>query len=493
MKSFAERLSLSILSSFIAIFSLHGCQKNSTEPETTPQALTIEAPATSIYAGGALQLRAKIAYDDGATEDVTATAQWSTQSGSKGDISSAGLFTAWNDALGSESIHAFYKGLRTELKIEITPRAVTLASWPVITTVRAGASQQFDITAQFHNTTAAFVTGEASWELRPAQAGSIGEDGLFRAQLGMAGAETLRVTYQELSVESFIQVAALAEAPVTLTHIPSAAFMMGDDNGQENERPAHQITLSDFEIGTFEVSNDEYVRYLNDAFRLGEITYSSGVIAAKKGPYAGFIYAKILGSEQYPQQHILFIDHGDGTGAFETVPGFENRPVVRVDWYGAMAYCRFYGLRLPTEAEWEMACRGGRQFEYGTATGEIDHDLANYEGFGGRDRFVAPAPVGSFPANPYGLYDMSGNVSEYVSDVYQVNYYTISPSVNPRGPGPSQVLGRLPGGLAIWRGGAWVHPPQMLRAAMRGVIFDQTDNSQLAQSTIGFRVARSLQ
>lgn len=480
---------------FISAFLMAtvGCKKNSTEPQLSAQALVIEAAAFNIYAGGSLQMSAKVTYSDGETEDVTDDVQWSVLYGTKGGIDQNGLFSAWGDALGSETIQAFFKGLEAQQEITITARATTLALWPVLLNLQNNGTQQFDLVAQFHDLSAAYVQEGARWSVRPGLAGTISEQGLFRANTGMTGAETLRVTFQNLAVESFVQVSVADEPPFAMSPIPGGAFLMGDDTGLENERPAHNVTLSAFEIGTYEVTNAEYVSYLNEAFRLGEITYSSSVIAAKKGPYAGYIYAAILGSEQYPQQRILFIDRGNGTGEFATIPGFENHPVERMSWYGAMAFCQFYGLRLPTEAEWEMACRGGLQYEYGTATGKLDHDVANYEGYGGADRFISPAPVGSFPANPFGLFDMSGNVSEYVFDAYQVTFYANSPLRNPHGPGPMQVIGSLNGNRAIWRGGAWIHAPEMLRSAFRGNIFHQTDNSQLVQSTIGFRVARSIE
>lgn len=476
----------------LALCALAGCRSGPGDPSSIPVALRISAPSSTVHSGGTLQLTAEARLAGGEMQDVTALAQWTLVPGEKGEISATGLFRAWNDVTGLETATAFYKGLSAEFPIDITPRAVTLSLWPVYVTVAAGQRQSFQATVQLHTIQTVVVNQAAHWQLRPGLAGEVDSAGVFFAFPGVAGAETLRVQYQSLMVESYIQVRPEYEPPVPVVRIPASSFVMGDNNGLPNERPAHTVTLSAFDIGMYEVTNAEYVRYLNAAFDVGEIIYASGVIAGQRGPFAGFPYAKILGSLQFPEQFIIFVDRGGGEGEFQVVFGFEHSPVMRLSWYGAMAFCGFYGLRLPTEAEWEMVCRGGKQYEYGTQDGTLSHDLANFEGFGGRDRFVEAAPVGSFPPNPFGVYDLSGNVAEYVFDAYQPNYYAASPPENPIGPGPALVLGPIPGGLAIWRGGAWIHPANLLRAAFRGTVPDQPDNSLLDQSVIGFRVARSI-
>ena len=130
---------------------------------------------------------------------------------------------------------------------------------------------------------------------------------------------------------------------------------------------------------------------------------------------------------------------------------------------------------------------------YGTQDGTISHDLANYAGIGGMDTYYGLAPAGSFPPNPYGLYDMAGNAAEFVFDAFNPYYYQYSPADNPTGPGPQLLIGRLPGELAIWRGGSWISASQNCRSAYRGTIHDTAQHVYLDSAFVGFRVARSFE
>jgi formylglycine-generating enzyme required for sulfatase activity len=477
------------LSSFIAF--LAGCRDKPTQPDLTV-GLEITAPARSIYSGGSLQLAAIAKLSSGNTEEVTAYVRWSLQPGRAGRVNESGLFVATTNVTGTETVRADYKGQSAVTSIEVTKHAISLAIWPMNAKVEAGRTLQFEAIAEFQDASQEYVTAKAAWAVAPGIAATIDSAGRLRAKPGMLGNEAVTGNFQTLATTSRIEVQTQFTSLLELANIPAGNFIMGDDNGRSNEKPAHEVFIDAFAIGRYEVTNAQYVAYLNQALAAGEIFTESGLITAKRGPFAGIIYGRMLGSFEFPEVFIEAVEIEPGELEFRVKPGYENYPVVRLNWYGAAAFCAFYGFRLPTEAEWEKACRGGQQLASGTQDGNINHDLANYQGREGRDQFMGLAPVGSFPPNPYGLFDMCGNAAEFVNDLYDAAYYANSPKQNPLGPGPAMVLGTLPGGLALWRGGAWIHSSQFCRAAFRGTILDQADHNLLGEAFAGFRVARTL-
>jgi len=213
-----------------------------------------------------------------------------------------------------------------------------------------------------------------------------------------------------------------------LVFIPPGEFWMGSlesdrspegDEVGDDERPRHKVFLDGYHIGKYEVTAAQYGRFCRET---GRTLRDQPSLASPDHPV--------------PERSA-----GDG-------PGY---PVVNVTWFDARDYCVWAGLRLPTEAEWEKAARGGTDTRFWWGV-KASRDKANYDSDG-------MTPVGSFPPNPYGLHDTAGNAWEWCSDWYSEEYYSGSPYRNPQGPAS--------GDTKVHRGGSWMNYPYYLRPGIR--------------------------
>ncbi len=478
---------------------LFGCREQPSQPAATALALTIITTETSVISGNPQQLQAVSRLSNGETETVTAEAVWSITPGVAGQILPDGRFLASPNLAGVETVQADYRGLRATLQIEVVKRARSFGIAPASANLAQGGALQMSANAQFEDGTQAFVTEKAKWSLTPGIAASIDSTGLLRASPNAEGQETVFARYQSFVVQSRINVQAIAELPFEMVTVAAGSFVMGDDNGPSSQRPAHEVHLDAFQIGKYEVTNAQYVAFLNDATARGEVFYENFIVTARRGRFVDLPYLKLcFTSSAYHEEAVQYVEVENNVYEYQVTRGYENHPMVRLTWYGAAAFCEFYGLRLPTEAEWEKACRGGQQLAYGTHDGTLSQDLANYSGTAGLDIYAGVAPVGSFPPNPYGLYDMAGNAAEFVFDIFQSEYYAVSPASNPYGPGPANPLGRLMFNgqfpAMMGRGGDWQSTPPFCRAASRNRIGwnDLPDQCSYGQDVGGLRVARSV-
>jgi formylglycine-generating enzyme required for sulfatase activity len=233
-------------------------------------------------------------------------------------------------------------------------------------------------------------------------------------------------------------------APMVL--VPAGEFTMGSNEGSDDEKPAHRVTLDAYYIDKYEVT---------------------------VGQYGEFLEANSF----------------DPPPSWTTMaqPSYENRPVVNVDWKDANNYCKWTGKRLPTEAEWEKAARGTDQRIYPWGNDPPTPQRANF-GKTTWSNHAALVPVGHLEEgkSPYGVYDLAGNVWEWVSDWYDPDYYTNSPARNPVGPET--------GKYKVLRGGSWDLAPEKLRAARRDFnILSTTDYDSPAYRNFnsGFRCAKN--
>jgi formylglycine-generating enzyme required for sulfatase activity len=229
--------------------------------------------------------------------------------------------------------------------------------------------------------------------------------------------------------------------------VPAGTFTMGSLNGYPDERPVHRVHLEGFYIDKFEVTNEEYVQFIRTA--------DSGC--------AGHVCVDTQADNSH--SHIVFRE-----GRLGVEPGYEQHPVTNVSWYGAQAYCRYEGKRLPSEAEWEKAARGAdcRAYPWGNSVDRTNLN-ADYRAGGA-------SPVGSYPGgtSPYGLYDVAGNVWEWTSDWYQAY------------PGSSHRSSSFGEKYKVVRGGSWNHPDRDARTTHRD--FAHPDRRI---HVVGFRCAQS--
>jgi iron(II)-dependent oxidoreductase len=250
-----------------------------------------------------------------------------------------------------------------------------------------------------------------------------------------------------------------AKLPVKdeMVRVPAGWFLMGsskqvDRNAYAPELPQRRVYLDAFEIDKYEVTALQYLRF---------------VLAANRSPLVDWRY--------------------DG-GNFQESMAYH--PVMHISWHDADAYCRWAGKRLPTEAEWEKAARGedGRIYPWGNQPAGLSRANFGRTGLSGpvRDRperLLLYPPIISVDkyenaVSSYGVYQMAGNVAEWVADWYDATYYKIAPDRNP--PGPAQ------GTQKAFRGGGWIDSTPSVRAAQRNGTDPNTKMNWL-----GFRCAMS--
>jgi len=257
-----------------------------------------------------------------------------------------------------------------------------------------------------------------------------------------------------------------------LALIPSGDFIMGSDESDDDERPAHKVYLDDFLIAVHPVTQREYERFVHDTGHRAPAIYELPLVVTAGGPERERAF-------RANGQPYVWLDS-------EAPKDRLDHPVTLVRWEDASAYCAWLSdaagriVRLPTEAEWERAARGGlegKRYPWGDS---LDRDVANHMSDSSSRQPHGTSRCRTYSPNGYGLFDMAGNVWEWVYDWYDARYYGTAGARNPAGPPV--------GHLRLVRGGSWlVADVRMLSCSHRHKVPPDTYSY-----AIGFRVACSL-
>jgi formylglycine-generating enzyme len=250
--------------------------------------------------------------------------------------------------------------------------------------------------------------------------------------------------------------------------VPPGEFTMGADDGEEDERPAHRVVLDPYYISIHPVTNENYAAFVRDT--------GHPVPAVRELPRL----VSSAGEANFRELASRYAWRGGSPPRDR-----DQHPVALVRYNDAVTYCSWLAkkigqpVRLPTEAEWERAARGGlemRRYPWGD---DIDPSRANFLPDLALKKHRGTRPVGCYPPNGLDLFDMSGNVWEWVADWYRADAYRNGDVRNPQGPAA--------GALCIVRGGSWVtHDVSQLRCAHRHKVPPDTYTY-----SIGFRVVYS--
>lgn len=246
--------------------------------------------------------------------------------------------------------------------------------------------------------------------------------------------------------------------------IPKGKFWMGNAEFPD-AKPIHQVEVEGFWMDQTEVTNAQFTRFVQ----------SNSYVTYAEEPHDGlpagsFVFSPLAGEEQQSNSWWTFVKGADWRhpqGRNSSIDNKETHPVVHVSWHDATVYCQWADKRLPTEAEWEYAARGGldrKRYPWGDNLLLASQWQANiWQGLFPQankveDGFHETAPVASFPANGYGLHDMSGNVWEWIADWYRPDYYSISPQLNPQGATQQDSFDPYEPGVAkrVQRGGSFL-------------------------------------
>lgn len=281
-------------------------------------------------------------------------------------------------------------------------------------------------------------------------------------------------------------------APVhDFVDIAGGTFTMGTDEDYQypgdGEGPARKITLRPFRLAQHSVTNSQFAAFVDDTgYRTEAENYEWSFVSHLLLP-DDFPETRGVAATPWWRQ-VYGADWAHPSGPQSDLDGLADHPVVHVTWVDAHAYCTWAGVRLPTEAEWEMAARGGlvqNRFVWGDEFSPDGVTMCNiFEGSfpvenTAEDGYVGTSPFDAFPPNGFGLYDMAGNVWEWTNDWFHASFHASGPTTDPQGP-PS-------GEAKVMRGGSFMcHDSYCHRYRVSARSSNTADSSA---GNLGFRVA----
>lgn len=456
MKNFYKILFFAALSVLVA-----GCgEKGPDGPDGIEvSGVTLSENSLSIIKGGMSRLSYTVEPEDAEVSSVS----WESSDPAVASVDGNGLVTAVE--IGQCSVILTVDGIEAECSVSVLGAPVeSISVSPETAQIEIG--EELQLTATILPEEAA--SANVQWASSDNGIATVSEAGIVT---GVAGGEAvITAVAGEASAECTVTV--LGSIVPETVEISAGTFMMGAPETEwhnfSNERPQHQVTLTEgFSMTKYEITNRQYAAFLNemgitkdsDNYGRGTVTYENN------GSTVTETQAYIADSRIWagtPNESDYGLHYEDG----EWIPaeGCDNYPVTYVTWYGAVAYAEWLGGRLPTEAEWEYACRGGQteSLPFGIDDGRrLNQGMANYNtnyyydyDAGGQFKdpnatpVGHPVDVGSYPyANGFGLYDMHGNVLEWCSDWLADYSGNAEALVDPEGP--------LSGDNKVVRGGTF--------------------------------------
>ena len=463
------------------------CSDKSEKPEPEPgpgndstsvavTGVSIVPESVELEIGGSYRLTAVIVPEDATNKNVA----WSSSDENIVDVDGEGMLSGIAEGEADITVKTEDGEFTATCKVTVSPLPVETIDVTGVTLTPESVEIEEGGTFVLH---AEVMPEDATnknitWSSSDESIAEVGDDGIIKGVA--AGNADITVTTEDggftATCAVTVKTVPQKEFPLPTCRIPAGTFLMGSPESEPNrgtDELQHQVTLTKaFYMGTYPVTSSQYAEFLNTV----GVDESGMYQTANDGTQLLLVADKW--GVQYKNSEWVAAD------------GYEDCPVIAVTWYGADEYARWIGGRLPTEAEWEYACRGGQteslpfgigdgtKLTYGMATfwSLYSYDLAKggkYEDPNNID-IGRPTPVGSYTANGYGLYDMHGNVYEYCSDWY--GDYPSEPQTDPQGSAPTDYT-------KVIRGGSWLTDGVSARSADRDHFYPGTFDI-----IIGFRV-----